>query len=141
MRKFAFVEFRHAESVPYAIQVMDGIKLFGQHLRLKGRTGSLHDVANLSSSTQMQHSSTPPSSLSQGSFNRSRSYHGAELLREDWNQGLGPPSSRSPLLTSPASFNENQNVQNGSLFAGSVNHLSQPFSHFNAYSLANMQPQ
>jgi len=38
--KYAFVTFKHTVSVPYALQLMNGIRLYDQPLRLKERTGS-----------------------------------------------------------------------------------------------------
>ncbi|OUC43903.1 hypothetical protein D917_09430 [Trichinella nativa] len=38
----AFVTFFHSESVPYTINVMNGIRLFGQPLRLRPRPHTMH---------------------------------------------------------------------------------------------------
>ncbi|CDW57422.1 RRM 1 domain containing protein [Trichuris trichiura] len=46
---YAFVDFEDAESVPYAIEVMDGITLFGQRLRLRPKSGSTHSSRRNSS--------------------------------------------------------------------------------------------
>ncbi|ELT97731.1 hypothetical protein CAPTEDRAFT_180028 [Capitella teleta] len=43
LKRFGFIEFRHSESVPYAIELMNGIKLFDCSLQLKPRSGSSHD--------------------------------------------------------------------------------------------------
>lgn len=37
---YAFITFKHSVSVPYTLQLMDGIRLYGQALRLKARNGS-----------------------------------------------------------------------------------------------------
>ncbi|XP_060085703.1 RNA-binding protein 7-like [Ylistrum balloti] len=39
-RRYAFVTFKHECSVPYTIELMNGIELFGNNLRLQTRTGS-----------------------------------------------------------------------------------------------------
>ncbi|XP_069115016.1 RNA-binding protein 7-like [Argopecten irradians] len=39
-RSYAFVTFKHECSVPYTIELMNGIELFGSSLRLQTRTGS-----------------------------------------------------------------------------------------------------
>ncbi|KAH3826207.1 RNA-binding protein 7-like [Dreissena polymorpha] len=39
---FAFITFAHDESVPYTVQLMDGIQLFGRVLKLQFRPGSSH---------------------------------------------------------------------------------------------------
>ncbi|XP_045207110.2 RNA-binding protein 7-like [Mercenaria mercenaria] len=41
-KNFAFVTFLHDISVPYTIQLMDGVQLFGRNLRLQSRPGSIH---------------------------------------------------------------------------------------------------
>ncbi|XP_061406839.1 RNA-binding protein 7 [Lethenteron reissneri] len=42
LKQFAFVTFKHEESVPYAMSLMNGIRLFGRALKLQYRTGSTH---------------------------------------------------------------------------------------------------
>ena len=37
---YAFVTFKHNVSVPYTLQLMNGIRLYGQPLRLKARNGA-----------------------------------------------------------------------------------------------------
>lgn len=39
-KNFAFVTFSHDVSVPYTIQLMDGMQLFGRPLRLQSRPGT-----------------------------------------------------------------------------------------------------
>ncbi|XP_076466752.1 uncharacterized protein LOC143297996 [Babylonia areolata] len=112
-KKFAFVEFRHAESVPYAIQVMDGVKLFNHHLRLKGRTGSQHDSSRSDSPSTLSHSHSDRghSSFRGGpEYHRSRSFHGV-------SRSMSGEERRGP------------------------HPLSQPFSSSGAYGASNMQPQ
>ncbi|XP_078691819.1 uncharacterized protein LOC144922103 [Branchiostoma floridae x Branchiostoma belcheri] len=41
-RSYAFIEFKHAVSVPYTIELMNGIRLHERSLRLQCRTGSKH---------------------------------------------------------------------------------------------------
>ncbi|XP_041373047.1 RNA-binding protein 7-like [Gigantopelta aegis] len=41
-KKFAFITFRHEDSVPYSVKAMEGIQLHGQNLRIQPRTGSSH---------------------------------------------------------------------------------------------------
>lgn len=101
LKKFAFVEFSHVESVPYAIQVMDGIKLFNHHLRLKGRTGSQHDSSHSASPTTHSHHAESLSSRRGGpDYHRSRSYG------MDDNRKRGPPPPPSALI-SHASYQGN----------------------------------
>lgn len=37
--KYAFIKFKHSISVPYTLQLMNGIRLYDQPLRLKARNG------------------------------------------------------------------------------------------------------
>ncbi|KAK7489006.1 hypothetical protein BaRGS_00017227 [Batillaria attramentaria] len=69
--KFAFVEFVHPESVKYAIQVMDGIRLFGEHLQLK--VSGAGDVLHSSSRSPSHSRSRKSRSSSPHSQSRSRS--------------------------------------------------------------------
>ncbi|XP_069804354.1 RNA-binding protein 7 [Dendropsophus ebraccatus] len=39
---FAFVNFKHEESVPYGMSLLNGIKLFGRPLKIQYRSGSSH---------------------------------------------------------------------------------------------------
>ncbi|KAM8927253.1 RNA-binding protein 7 [Pelodytes ibericus] len=41
-KQFAFVNFRHEESVPYGMSLLNGIKLFGRPLKIQFRSGSSH---------------------------------------------------------------------------------------------------
>lgn len=162
LRKFAFVEFKHAESVPYAIQVMDGTKLFGQHLRLKGRTGSSQGGGITSAPAGSaypvhSHQILAPSSPSRNysgsrttpDYQRSRSYHGGEDSRRGHD-------TSSPHLSSHTSYpghNHHRypdskkgtandgNTGHGSIpFNGPAGPLSQSFSNMTAFAPSNMQP-
>ncbi|NXK86236.1 RBM7 protein, partial [Formicarius rufipectus] len=41
-KQFAFVNFKHEESVPYGLQLLNGIKLYGRPMRIQFRSGSSH---------------------------------------------------------------------------------------------------
>uniref|UniRef100_H9GHW0 RRM domain-containing protein n=1 Tax=Anolis carolinensis TaxID=28377 RepID=H9GHW0_ANOCA len=41
-KSFAFVNFKHEESVPYGMSLLNGIKLFGRPLKIQFRSGSSH---------------------------------------------------------------------------------------------------
>nr|XP_060643224.1 RNA-binding protein 7 [Anolis sagrei ordinatus] len=41
-KPFAFVNFKHEESVPYGMSLLNGIKLFGRPLNIQFRSGSSH---------------------------------------------------------------------------------------------------
>ncbi|KAM9481007.1 RNA-binding protein 7 isoform 2-T2 [Clarias gariepinus] len=41
-KQFAFVNFKHEDSVPYSMQLLTGIRLYGRQLNLQYRAGSSH---------------------------------------------------------------------------------------------------
>ncbi|NXT59156.1 RBM7 protein, partial [Pluvianellus socialis] len=41
-KQFAFVNFKHEESVPYGLSLLNGIKLYGRPIRIQFRSGSSH---------------------------------------------------------------------------------------------------
>ncbi|NXP50398.1 RBM7 protein, partial [Heliornis fulica] len=41
-KQFAFVNFKHEESVPYGLSLLNGIKLYGRPIRIQFRAGSSH---------------------------------------------------------------------------------------------------
>ncbi|NXQ87493.1 RBM7 protein, partial [Nyctibius grandis] len=41
-KQFAFVNFKHEESVPYGLSLLNGIKLFGRPIKIQFRAGSSH---------------------------------------------------------------------------------------------------
>ncbi|XP_054032044.1 RNA-binding protein 7 [Dryobates pubescens] len=41
-KQFAFVNFKHEESVPYGLSLLNGIKLFGRPIKIQFRSGSSH---------------------------------------------------------------------------------------------------
>ncbi|GCB60035.1 hypothetical protein scyTo_0014099 [Scyliorhinus torazame] len=43
-KTYGFVCFKHTESVPYAITLLNGIRLYGRPLNLQYRSGSSHTV-------------------------------------------------------------------------------------------------
>ena len=53
IRGYAFVTFKHECSVPYAMNLMKGIQLFGRQLNLQNRTGSKAD--NIPTDYRSQH--------------------------------------------------------------------------------------
>ncbi|XP_061448767.1 RNA-binding protein 7 isoform X2 [Rhineura floridana] len=65
-KQFAFVNFKHEESVPYGMSLLNGIKLFGRPLKIQFRSGSSH-ASQDGSSPYSQHGSAngSPSSIQQ----------------------------------------------------------------------------
>ncbi|XP_044312285.1 RNA-binding protein 7 isoform X2 [Varanus komodoensis] len=60
-KQFAFVNFKHEESVPYGMSLLNGIKLFGRPLKIQFRSGSSH-ASHDSSLPHFQHG--PPNGSS-----------------------------------------------------------------------------
>ncbi|XP_062049314.1 RNA-binding protein 7-like [Lepus europaeus] len=67
-KQFAFVNFKHEVSVPYAMNLLNGIKLFGRPIKIQFRSGSSHASQDVSLSYPQHHvghsspTSTSPSS-------------------------------------------------------------------------------
>ncbi|XP_077161804.1 RNA-binding protein 7 [Paroedura picta] len=65
-KMFAFVNFKHEESVPYGMSLLNGIKLFGRPLKIQFRSGSSHASQDGGSPYSQQGSANgSPSSASQ----------------------------------------------------------------------------
>ncbi|XP_038066004.1 RNA-binding protein 7-like [Patiria miniata] len=62
-RPFAFVEFEHDVSPPYARSLMDGIRLFGRSINVQFRSGSRHSQGSQGNNSP---SATPPYNTSGG---------------------------------------------------------------------------
>ncbi|XP_034995527.1 RNA-binding protein 7 isoform X1 [Zootoca vivipara] len=65
-KQFAFVNFKHEESVPYGMNLLNGIKLFGRPLKIQFRSGSSHaSQDNNSPYSQPVYANGSPSSIQQ----------------------------------------------------------------------------
>ncbi|NXF49680.1 RBM7 protein, partial [Oceanites oceanicus] len=49
-KQFAFVNFKHEESVPYGLSLLNGIKLYGRPIKIQFRSGSSHASQDVSPS-------------------------------------------------------------------------------------------
>uniref|UniRef100_A0A8W8LKF7 RRM domain-containing protein n=1 Tax=Magallana gigas TaxID=29159 RepID=A0A8W8LKF7_MAGGI len=85
-QKFGFVTFKHECSVPYAIQLLDGIRVWGNPLRLQPRTGATPTLSLNNSPAE-----NIPSG-SQGQFNQSPTAHNQSPSMQRGNTW---PSSRN----------------------------------------------
>lgn len=47
LKQFAFVNFKHEVSVPYAMNLLNGIKLFGRPIKIQFRSGNGSDIVVL----------------------------------------------------------------------------------------------
>lgn len=95
-KRFAFVTFKHECSVPYTIELMNGLALFGTNLRLQTRTGSsnsaTYDGGSSGNTAQVSPYNSPVQQVgsnhpSPHSLQRSQTWHG--------NSQAGPVA-RSP---------------------------------------------
>lgn len=55
LKQFAFVNFKHEVSVPYAMNLLNGIKLFGRPIKIQFRSGSSHISQDASTSYPQHH--------------------------------------------------------------------------------------
>ncbi|XP_032492143.1 LOW QUALITY PROTEIN: RNA-binding protein 7-like [Phocoena sinus] len=71
-KQFAFVNFKHEVSVPYAINLLNGIKLFGRPIKLQFRSGSSQPASQEVSLSYPQHhvGSSSPTSTSPSRYER-----------------------------------------------------------------------
>ncbi|XP_056415366.1 splicing regulator RBM11 isoform X2 [Hyla sarda] len=80
LKSFGFVCFKHTESVPYAISLLNGIRLFGRPIKLQYRFGSTH--------------SEEPSSTFQGpdnGFVANQADYGMPVMAEPFTPGFPMP--------------------------------------------------
>ncbi|KAM4795632.1 splicing regulator RBM11 [Rhinophrynus dorsalis] len=54
-KSFGFVCFKHTESVPYAIALLNGIRLYGRPINIRYRFGSSHSTESRSPSQGSDH--------------------------------------------------------------------------------------
>ncbi|KFP05507.1 RNA-binding protein 7, partial [Calypte anna] len=88
-KQFAFVNFKHEESVPYGLSLLNGIKLYGRPIKIQFRSGSSHasQDGNLPCSPQGASLSHPPPSCSREGF-------------ELWGHQTHPSPFSSPQMNS-----------------------------------------
>ncbi|XP_017664998.1 PREDICTED: RNA-binding protein 7 [Lepidothrix coronata] len=72
-KQFAFVNFKHEESVPYGLQLLNGIKLYGRPMRIQFRSGSSHAAQDTSlSCSPLRAAGTIPPGMPHPASNCSR---------------------------------------------------------------------
>ncbi|XP_029098151.1 LOW QUALITY PROTEIN: RNA-binding protein 7-like [Monodon monoceros] len=70
-KQFAFANFKRELSVPYAMNLLNGIKLFGRPIKLQFRSGSSHASQEVSLSYSQHHvGSSSPTSTSPSRYER-----------------------------------------------------------------------
>ncbi|XP_033100234.1 RNA-binding protein 7-like [Anneissia japonica] len=83
-KPFAFVEFKHDVSVPYAKNIMEGTRLFQKELRIQFRSGSIHQQ-------QSQSKSGWQPQPSHGNYVRSNSYPNFQGQSPQYQQNMNLP--------------------------------------------------
>ncbi|XP_033758757.1 RNA-binding protein 7-like [Pecten maximus] len=96
-RRYAFVTFKHECSVPYTIELMNGIELFGNNIRLQTRTGSSSSATYDGGSAAQSAPYNSPVQSGNAHDNRQSSGHPPHNLQRSstWH-GSTHASGRSP---------------------------------------------
>ncbi|XP_005988225.1 RNA-binding protein 7 [Latimeria chalumnae] len=81
-KQFAFVNFKHEESAPYGMQLLNGIRLFGRPLKIQFRSGSSHVSQEGNSPTHPQCTSGPSNTS----------------LSNRYDCSMGPPGFLTPQM-------------------------------------------
>ena len=72
-KQFAFVNFKHEVSVPYAMNLLNGIKLYGRPIKIQFRSGSSHALQDVSLPYPQHHvGNSSPTSTSPSRYERTR---------------------------------------------------------------------
>ncbi|NXQ06000.1 RBM7 protein, partial [Vidua macroura] len=72
-KQFAFVNFKHEESVPYGLRLLNGIRLYGRPMRIQFRSGSSHAAQDINPScSQLGAAGTNPPGMPHPASNCSR---------------------------------------------------------------------
>ncbi|XP_060702693.1 RNA-binding protein 7-like isoform X2 [Hemiscyllium ocellatum] len=85
-KQYAFVHFKHVESVHYGKNLLNGIQLYGKAIKIQFRSGSVHESREGSQSQNSTSSFAPPSHSNQFSNNRF---------------GRGMDNTGSPIFATP----------------------------------------
>ena len=100
-KNFGFVRFQHAESVPYAIELFRGIKLFGQSLTMQNRKTGAGMQTN--QNERVQHHQRPQRPPQQPQFHQDFSPQ----------QGFQPPFLQQQYLGQQHLHQQQQGFQRG----------------------------
>uniref|UniRef100_UPI00398E83A7 RNA-binding protein 7 n=1 Tax=Pristiophorus japonicus TaxID=55135 RepID=UPI00398E83A7 len=86
-KQFAFVNFKHEESVHYGKDLLNGIQLYGRAIKIQFRSGSVHESRD---GNQSQNSTASLSPYNSNQFNNNRLDRGMD--------NMGYPIFATPLL-------------------------------------------
>ncbi|XP_051580522.1 RNA-binding protein 7-like [Myxocyprinus asiaticus] len=93
-KQFAFVNFKHEVSVPYALNLLNGVRLFGRQLNIKFRAGSSH-INQEGKSPANSQNPTPASTPG---------YRGGRTPEQMGSPSFSPPQHLQRLFISPDSL-------------------------------------
>ncbi|CAM4667450.1 RNA-binding protein 7 isoform X4 [Lepidochelys kempii] len=149
-KQFAFVNFKHEESVPYGMSLLNGIKLFGRPIKIQFRSGSSH-ASQDGNSSYFQHgsantspSSTPHSTPNSNRYDRSTDntltgFTSTQMLQRSFSS---PDNLQRQMMNSGTRQQSQYSGKYGSPHAEQSSYLSpgQQQSHsFNQSSGSQMQ--
>ncbi|KAM5132266.1 RNA-binding protein 7 [Mantella aurantiaca] len=129
-KQFAFVNFKHEESVPYGMNLLNGIKLFGRPLKIQYRSGSTHVSQDTNQSPQGNSGNGQASNDSSGHSpvpNYQRSYSSPDNLQRqavmnNFYKQETPLGSRAHLMVQQPSPPSASYTPNSSRYSPSGNH-------------------
>ncbi|XP_073513130.1 RNA-binding protein 7 [Phyllobates terribilis] len=132
---FAFVQFKHEESVPYGMNLLNGVKLFGRPLKIQFRSGSSHASQEANSAA-----SSP-----QGSGNYSGNGSPSNGNRYDYNSDMrydhSPPvQSYQKPYSSPDGLHRQAMVNSYYRQGSSHGSSTDTMSYSSSSSTANYPP-
>lgn len=126
LKQFAFVTFKHEESVPYAMSLMNGIRLFGRALKLQYRTGSTHmseEKAELWGTGQKQENTNGAANPSLNRYNGNPANGNALHPSYFYQMPLSNPAQH--LQASVSNFNMPQSNRQQHAVSNLLQHLQQ----------------
>ncbi|XP_028582766.2 splicing regulator RBM11 [Podarcis muralis] len=88
-KTFGFVCFKHTESVPYAIALLNGIRLYGRPIKVQYRFGSSHCVELISHCQNVEHD------IQSSTYRNLEPYGGTPLPLSPFQVNNSPPQDYS----------------------------------------------
>lgn len=134
-KRFAFVTFKHACSVPYTIDLMSGIPLYGYNLKLQTRPGSSHNSPNphnQQSPAHMVQQNSPHYPGNTSPMTRANTWHGKD-------QRYGPQNSDN-RYSPRQSPRDNERFISGQNQSPRDNDMLPLQGQFREISMQNMDP-
>ncbi|XP_071806220.1 uncharacterized protein [Asterias amurensis] len=129
LRPFAFVEFEHDISPPYARQLMDGTKLYGRNIGVQFRSGSKHNQ-------NTQGNSPASTSPFNSGVQNNRSGGGPGQAPNGYQQNYQMPPQVQRAMSAPQGLLVNPNVP-----MGLPHEMQNAFVVGNAHFLGDRQQQ